>query len=297
MNTTYFDSYIQRKFLNNKMAAVLKKRFEYLSYARRMETCANTIEMGKKLCPDTGEISTFFHSAWHCHVRFCPICGGQRTVYRRRLQVAQRLKPIIEQGRMGFVSLTLTDKNCPVSNLANTIKALNKAFKTLLKQCPFIKGSLAAIEITRPQDGYVFAHPHIHCLLIVPQRYFYEQRNKEQDWTLLWQNCLGVDYLPHVTMYEYIRALDRINQALNYIIKPIPDEELDYMLASPRWFLTFWEQTHSQHLFSAKGLLKGVSSAPLPKPIFLTNIIEFNRLYWNGRGYESREEKGGTAHA
>lgn len=104
--------------------------------------------------------------------------------------------PSLENYR--WLLLTLTVKNCDVSDLNKTVKAMQSAFVKMRKRKMFaskIVGYVKALEVTRSESGQ--AHPHFHLMLLVEPSYF-NGRNyaKKDDWANEWQACLSVDYQP-----------------------------------------------------------------------------------------------------
>ena len=67
-------------------------------------------------------------------------------------------------------------------------------------------GWVRAVEITRGRDGS--AHPHYHCLLMVPPTYFQADYLKQSEWAWLWQECLRVNYRPVIDV-KTVKADDK----------------------------------------------------------------------------------------
>jgi plasmid rolling circle replication initiator protein Rep len=108
--------------------------------------------------------------------------------------------PAIQAGHptARFIFLTLTVRNCELSELRSTIKAMGQAFNNLQrrKEWPAI-GWIRATEVTRGKDDS--AHPHFHCLLMVEPGYFRGQAYLSQaKWVELWRSALKVTYEPSV---------------------------------------------------------------------------------------------------
>lgn len=129
-----------------------------------------------------------------CKVRTCPVCGWRRSkMWQTRMFQAL---PSLENYR--WLLLTLTVKNCDVSDLNKTVKAMQSAFVKMRKRKMFaskIVGYVKALEVTRSESGQ--AHPHFHLMLLVKPSYF-DGHNyvKKDDWANEWQACLSVDYQP-----------------------------------------------------------------------------------------------------
>jgi len=60
-----------------------------------------------------------------------------------------------------MVILTLTVKNCEITELRKTLDWMHESFKRMSKLKAFpVQGSIKATEVTMGQDG--MAHPHFH---------------------------------------------------------------------------------------------------------------------------------------
>ena len=67
-----------------------------------------------------------------------------------------------------WVFLTLTVKNPPVTELRDTLKAMNSAWQRLAQTKRFkgvVKGFIRTTEVTRGKDGDMMAHPHFHAFI------------------------------------------------------------------------------------------------------------------------------------
>lgn len=119
-----------------------------------------------------------------------------------------------------WLFLTLTVKNCQVTDLRSTISHMNQSFERLTKRkaWPAI-GYMKSVEVTpglthegsqkpkkqRTVEDYDFnyCHPHFHVLMMVPAGYFKGKSYiKQAKWVDLWQSCLRVDYSPVVDIRQ-----------------------------------------------------------------------------------------------
>ena len=166
-----------------------------------------------------------------------------------------------------WLFLTLTVRNCHASELRETIKKMNDAFKKLTKRKEFkpVTGWLRTTEVTRGKDGS--AHPHFHVLLKVPPSYFKGgQYVKQQTWREIWGSALKADYLPvvniktvkprkrdNVSPEDHAQALaGAVAETLKYAVKP------DDMTNDPDWFLEITRQCHKLRFVASGGVLKNV---------------------------------------
>lgn len=164
-----------------------------------------------------------------------------------------------------FLFMTLTVRNCEVKDLRVTLLAMAKAWKRLteLRQWP-ARGWVRAVEITR-SERYRTAHPHYHCLLMVPPAYFQADYLKQPEWAELWRQCLRVDYTPvvdiRVVKLDLPQTSRRVNHApkqlwgavaeiLKYAVKPSD------MIRDHEWFLGLVDQVHKIRGVAIGGIFK-----------------------------------------
>jgi plasmid rolling circle replication initiator protein Rep len=165
--------------------------------AGRLSLCSGSIVFGWQNDLETGESKLKLKQARFCHVRSCPVCQWRRSMaWQARMFTAL---PTIEEQMpyMRWLMLTLTVRNCEVSELKATIKHMQQSFKRLRerKDWPAV-GYIKSLEVTRGADGS--AHPHFHILMLVPKSYFGRSYLKTEEWSKLWCESLRVDYLPVV---------------------------------------------------------------------------------------------------
>lgn len=162
--------------------------------ALRMNQCANVLEFGRSL-DSFGAFKLKLKTASFCRNRECPVCQWRRALMWVARFYRAFPKIYADHPEWRYVLLTLTVRNCPVSDLRKTVTGMNQAWQRLIqrKTWPAL-GFVRSLEITRSKDGQ--AHPHFHCLLAVPPSYFGRNYLSTAKWALLWQECLRVDYTP-----------------------------------------------------------------------------------------------------
>ncbi|MDK7012116.1 protein rep, partial [Escherichia coli] len=76
-------------------------------------------------------------------------------------------KIVAEYPDARWLFLTLTVRNCPITELGDTLTVMNAAFQRLKDRKEFrgVLGWVRTTEVTRGKDGS--AHPHFHTLLMV----------------------------------------------------------------------------------------------------------------------------------
>lgn len=230
----------------------------FKKYGQRMETCSELLRFMYQDDITTGESKLKLYNAQFCRVRLCPVCQWRRSMaWRARL--FQNLPTLLkEQGDMNFIFLTLTVKNCPITELSDYLKFMNDSFARLRKLKPFkkaVKGFLRATEVTKSGDE---AHPHFHCILAVSKSYF-----KSRDylttaqWAELWQQSLRVDYLPVVDARKIRQKGTELEskaivETLKYTTK------IDDLLDDQSWFLELTEQLFKKRFIATGGVFKDI---------------------------------------
>jgi len=163
--------------------------------AARLHECAKLLNFGWVQSLEAGVHELRLKSAYFCRVRTCPVCQWRRSqmLLARFFEAFPRIRA--DYPTVRYIFLTLTVKNCPVTELRATIQDMNKAWNRFAcrKSFPAI-GYIRSLEVTRAKDG--FAHPHFHILLALKPSYFSRCYLSTSDWSELWQNALRVDYQP-----------------------------------------------------------------------------------------------------
>ena len=248
------------------VAAIYAGAFEFERYAARLRACSGILRFGWDVDRETGEVLRLrLLEARFCRVRHCPVCQWRRTLMwlARFYAALPELQARYPKARWLF--LTLTVRNCPITELGNTLTVMNAAWKRLIERAEFrpVLGWVRTTEVTRSADGS--AHPHYHVLLMVPPSWFKGANYvKQSRWVELWQECLRVDYVPVVdirTVKDKSAKGDAdpaaaLRQAaaetLKYAVKPSD------MTADPDWFREMTRQVHRRRFIAAGGVLRDV---------------------------------------
>ena len=254
----------------------LYRQVDYSSYANRMQQCSSLL--GFILAAgDEGELQFRLRTAHFCRVRHCPVCQGRRSL-KWRAKFFQALPKIGEDYPTArWVFLTLTVRNCPLSELRGTLKQMGEAWHRLSRRKGFpALGWVRSVEVTRSPDGT--AHPHYHCLMAVPASYFGKGYLKQSEWTELWQQALRVNYTPVVNVkavkakFQSAEAPEQqaiyqaICETLKYTVK-----ESD-LVFDAQWLRELTEQLHNTRAIATGGILKQYFSDDEPED--LINIDE-----------------------
>ena len=113
------------------------------------------------------------------------------------------------------------------------------------------EGWLRSTEVTKGCDGD--AHPHFHCLLMVPRAYFGRKYIKQSEWAKLWQDCMRLDYKP-VLDVRAVKEADRPMQLVPELLKYCVKES--HLVANREWFLELTRQLYQLKLVSTGGVLR-----------------------------------------
>ena len=240
---------------NTDKVAEIYAKVDYLNYANRMGECSGLLLFGSTSADVLGQQKIKLRSASFCRVRHCPLCQWRRSLsWKARLG---KVLPVIERDypKVRWLHLTLAVLNCDVSDLRETIKLMNLAWKrlTLLKKFPAI-GYFKALEVTRGEDGS--AHPHFHILLMVEPKYFGGNYISQKEWVVMWRKALKVDYAPtaHIQAVKMIAdqtsILDAVKEVAKYTVKP------DDLIAEDKWLIELTKQLHKTRAISLGGVLK-----------------------------------------
>lgn len=242
---------------------------EFERYAARMDACSGVLYFGQNVLPETGEIRLRLAIAHFCRVRYCSTCQ-----WRRALMWQARFYQTLPEITLNFpkarwLYLTLTVRNCNISDLKTTLSEMNKAWHRLVKRKEFkpVQGWIRTTEVTQGKNRS--AHPHFHALLMVPPSWFKGKTYvKQLRWVEMWGECMRVDYFPNVDIRTVkprkktlgstpdtdlgVELQGAVAETLKYSTKP------SEMISNPEWFLELTRQTHKLRFTATGGALKGI---------------------------------------
>ena len=224
---------------------------DYDQYANRIDFCSQLLDF--RLVFDDEALKLKLSNARFCRVRHCPVCQWRRSLMWKA-KAFRILPQIVEKyPKHRWLFLTLTVKNCPIAELRKTLQWMNKAWQRLVQRKIFpAVGWLRSTEVTRGRDG--LAHPHFHCLLLVPSSYFSGKGYlKQSDWAELWQKVLRIDYQPVMdirAVKKGCQPMSLVPEILKYCVK-----ESD-LVKDRVWFLELTNQMHKMKCVTTGGILK-----------------------------------------
>ena len=234
------------------------QREDFDRYANKISQCSEVLEFA--WIPDgDGVVSLKLKSSQFCRVRHCPVCQWRKALrwQGRFLEALPKIEEEYPTAR--WIFLTLTQRNCEVSELKEQLKTMNKAFAKMVKwkAWPAI-GWVKALEVTRNKETDQ-AHPHIHALMMVKGDYFGRNYINQAEWTQMWRKAMKLDYDPVVNVKAVKPRKNQkegehplrgvIAEAMKYTVKPSD------MVASGPWFWTLTDQLHGSRAISLGGVL------------------------------------------
>ena len=221
---------------------------EFHRYAERISFCSDFLYF--KLAV-SGALS--LSSSRFCRVRYCPVCQWRRSCMWKSKAHLALPKVIAKYPSYRWLFLTLTIRNCAITELRETVDHLNKSFARLtkLKNFPAV-GWIKSLEVTRGKDGS--AHPHFHVLLLVEPSYFagnyYISKNR---WSELWQKCLRIDYLP-ITHVRPIKEDQNVTVIIPEILKY--QTKVSDLAFERNWLVILTHQMHKTRAVAVGGVLR-----------------------------------------
>jgi hypothetical protein len=222
-------------------------------YSDRIRFCSDLLQFGLTTSDEVGMMRMKLRGARFCRLRHCPVCQWRRSLMWKA-KAYKVLPRIVERyPKHRWLFLTLTQKNVPIGELRETLTAMNRSFRKMVdyKQFPAM-GWLRSTEVTRGRDGN--AHPHFHCLLLVPPGYF-AGRNylKQHEWVEMWRKASKLDYNPVLDVQavkQGSQPMDLVPELLKYCTK-----ESD-LVSDRNWFLELTKQMHKMRCIATGGILK-----------------------------------------
>ena len=195
--------YSKHRRYNSPICQNLAMDAETLDLAKAIGNCATSI--GVEIAQDgprQGE--ALLRSANPCNRRLCPFCEWRRSrAWRRRFfEGLPKFHEDFPSHRAVF--LTLTVRNCQLTDLRSTIGEMNRAWDRMSRRAFFpTKFWFRRTETTltkheNPLLGGLTAHPHIHAVLFVPSAYFSHGYVKQTEWQKQWMDAARLDYVPVV---------------------------------------------------------------------------------------------------
>lgn len=240
-----------------RVSQFLYRAGEFEKWAHRMHDCTGLLRFAELADTTTGEISLKLRYAEFCHARHCPMCQKRREIVYRSRFLEFLPQTLSEHPKARWVFLTLTIPNVPVESLRDALKGMNAAWNRFTQRKEFkpVTGWIRTTEVTREAKRKGYAHPHFHCLLMVPPSFFNGKNyTKQSRWAEIWGECMRLDVVPSVDIRAVKGGVDKAIletvKTFTYSVKP---ETLE---ADQEWTLEYFRQVHKLRFIAAGGALK-----------------------------------------
>ncbi|WP_172801370.1 protein rep, partial [Escherichia coli] len=110
---------------------------EFERYAARIGKCSGVLRFAQTVDPETGEIGLRLREAQFCRVRHCPVCQWRRSLMWLARFYAALPEVQAQYPKARWLFLTLTVRNCPISDLRETLRGMNAAWQRLIQRREF----------------------------------------------------------------------------------------------------------------------------------------------------------------
>ena len=192
--------FTKHRVFNRPIAQSLMTDAETRDIGRDIANCACRLNLEIPL-GDEGLEEPLLRGAQVCNRRLCPFCEWRRTrVWRARLIAGLNAFAAV-QPKWSGVFLTLTVKNCQLTELRSTITDMHKALGRMSKVSAWPTSywmRRTEVTVQREAGRITSVHPHMHCLLLVRPSYWGKDYIKQLRWQQEWQMAARLDYTPVV---------------------------------------------------------------------------------------------------
>lgn len=281
-----YQNWHKRKHLSEILQSILDKApktFENQVLHKikdKLSNCSEWIKYSQK-----NGVYQFDH-AFFCHSRFCPVCQHENTVHRNDNFSEVYKKLVQEHPNCKIILATFTVKNHEIATIKPLLAQMSRAMTKLLNRKAVkqsLLGYMKCFEMVRPtyesngqklicpETGNTHARPHYHVLFVFKStgKHYVSQKTLQT----LWQDCLGVDYLPHVhTKDIFSRAemkrlgeLQTENYKLNsfvrvasYLVKTIGILGDWDSSVSHEWIHHYCKLMHGKNTISTGGIIRNI---------------------------------------
>lgn len=261
---------------------------EFHRYSDRIHYCSELLQFGLVTQEDTS-LKLKLRAARFCRLRHCPVCQWRRSLMWKAKAYKVLPKVVEAYPTHRWLFVTLTQKNVPITELRETLSEMNRAFGRLVKLKAFpAEGWLRSTEVTKGRDGN--AHPHFHCLLLVPRSYFGRNYIRQSEWVALWRKCMRLDYNPILDVQavkQGSKPMELVPELLKYCTK-----ESD-LVADREWFLELTRQMHKMRCVATGGVLRQYLKELEEEPEDLigeggSGETDYAELYFRWKRWEKR---------
>jgi len=284
--------FTEHRRYNRPIATALMADPETRDIGREIANCSSRLSLDVPLVD--GQLGQpLLRGAHLCHRRLCPFCEWRRTLALRARVIRGIDAFAAEKPNWSGVFLTLTVRNCQLSELRETIAHMNASLNRLRRVSAwpttywlrrtevtvkrstsdsFCPTSVGTAQPLPPAGGgrILSVHPHIHLLLLVRPSYWGRDYIKQLRWQQEWQMAARLDYAPVV---DVRRAKTRATDDHLHGVAPVSAvlEAAKYatkatdLLALGNQLPEFHHQVHRSRFFGVSTDLQRYIKASDPK--------------------------------
>lgn len=200
---------LQEKSFNEAKIQSIEVALKYQSFdtgkAKKIHNCGDWLEFARKENILTLERKLKLQNADFCRQRYCPMCIARKSK-KLGVEFYKVLQRIQAEQKVRYIFATFTVQNPLLVDLRATVRHMNQSFQRMRQTKRFrgsILGYLRSTEFMGDKTPQSEAHPHFHCLFVVPAKYFDTKQQlyiKQDEWRQIWQKALRVGYLPQVNV-------------------------------------------------------------------------------------------------
>ena len=268
---------------------VVEQMYHTLGYGRypeRLNDCSRLLEFALNQDADSNSLFKLQRVKF-CRLRWCPVCQWRKSLmWKARFYEAI---PAIraDYPTFKFLFLTLTVRNCEISELRKTINWMHDSWRKLVRRKSFpAKGWVRSTEVTKDKNN--LAHPHFHCILIVSSNYFKGKGYLSKDkWINMWQKSLKVDYKPSIDIKKVSLKEKRKKNISERLGKELTENDIIFyglmeclkysvkesdLMSDPEWLDAITQQLHKTRAISTGGIFKQYLSEDEPEDLINTDL-------------------------
>lgn len=252
------------KLMNNDIIIKLDK-CKFSKESELVRECGSYLTFSHQEHIQTLDKRIKLKKADYCKFRFCSTCNWRRNLNINR-ELLQAFEAIEADRSVSYLFLTLTIKNPQTEDLKATVKHLNSSFKRMSETKAYkdtILGHFKALEIVGDKTPAGEVHPHLHIILIVSNSYFNGKYYiKADEWAVMWQKALRVDYTPVVDVRRIKAKKTKSGKqltALQSAVFEVAKYSVKHSILTEKnddEFSSIILQTKNMRFFSTGGLLK-----------------------------------------
>lgn len=114
----------EHRSISDDVGGIYLRAAGFERYGERVEGCSGILRFGWSTNEETGETRLRLRDARFCRVRHCPICQWRRSLMWQARFYQSLPKIVAEYPDARWLFLTLTVRNCPITELGDTLTVM-----------------------------------------------------------------------------------------------------------------------------------------------------------------------------